>query len=86
MFITKERIQETVITAAITFIVSIMGTGLFNGDAGIYSGITSGLSFAVGKEYGDSLNKEKQWEWRDILFGVIGIIVGILMFYLIKAS
>lgn len=76
--ITKERIQEAIVSAAITFIVTVMGIKLFGIGASIYAGITAGLCVSVGKEYGDSLNKENHWEWRDILFGIIGTVTGVL--------
>ena len=82
MTINKERLQEAIVTAAITFIVGTMGTAIFDINAGIYSGIAAGLSMCVGKEYGDSLNKEHRWEWGDILFGGIGVIIGVLLFCL----
>lgn len=75
----KERILQLVITAVITVIVGTVGFAMFDIGTAVYAGIAAGLSVSVGKEYGDSLTAVNQWEWGDILAGVIGIIAGILI-------
>lgn len=84
MKVSKEQIEQGVITAIITFIVAMVGTTVFNINVGMYSGIAAGLSVTVGKEYGDSLVINNKWHWSDIIPGVAGDIVGVmacLIFY-----
>lgn len=87
MRVNKEQAEQGVITAIITFIVAMVGITIFNFNVGIYSGIASGLSVTVGKEYGDSLVIENSWHWKDIIPGVAGDIIGIIaciIFYSLK--
>ena len=79
MRISKEQIEQASITAVVTFIVTIVGVTVFNVNAAIYSGIVAGLSVTIGKEYDDSLIIENHWHWSDVVPGVIGVTVGLLM-------
>lgn len=79
MIINKSNIVQVIITTAITVIVSTVGLTLFNAYVAIYSGITSGLSVTVGKEYADSLTPKDHWNFRDLLANCIGVLVGILI-------
>lgn len=56
-----------------------MGLTMFGLDAAIYSGITSGLSVIVGKEYADSLASKNNWNWSDVLTGCTGVLTGIII-------
>jgi uncharacterized protein YfiM (DUF2279 family) len=56
-----------------------MGLTIFGLDAAIYSGITSGFSVIVGKEYADSLASKNNWNWPDVLTGLVGVIIGIIV-------
>ena len=88
MKFSKQGIEQAGITAVVTLIVATMGVAIFNVEAAIYSGITAGLSVTVGKEYGDSTIIENRWHWRDVVPGITGVIVGLIMsllFYLIVA-
>ena len=78
MLISKQSIDQIAITAVITFIVAAVGVTMFGADAALYSGIAAGLSVTVGKEYGDALAIENSWHWKDVVPGVIGVIIGIL--------
>lgn len=79
MTASKEQIEQAAITTIVTLIVSLVAMSMFNIDDAIYSGIASGLSVTIGKEYGDSLILENAWHWKDIIPGCIGVIVGMLM-------
>ena len=60
---------------------------MFGLDAAIYSGITSGFSVIVGKEYADSLASKSNWNWSDVLTGCIGVLIGVIVcitLYLIR--
>jgi hypothetical protein len=75
----KEKIIQTAITITITIIVGVMGLTMFGLDAAIYSGITSGFSVIVGKEYADSLATKSNWNWSDVLTGCVGVFVGVIV-------
>ena len=80
MKINKETIEQSTITAIVTFIVATVGVVLFDINAAVYSGIVAGLSVTVGKEYGDSLVIEGSLHWRDIMPAGTGVIIGLLIF------
>lgn len=87
MTVDKEKIIQIIITITITIIVGVVGCSIFGIDAGVYSGITAGLSVMVGKEYGDSLSSKNNWNWADILSSCIGVAVGTVIcitLYLLK--
>jgi hypothetical protein len=77
--INKQAIEQSAITAIVTFIVSVVGLSIFNINCAVYSGIAAGLSVTVGKEYGDSLIMENNWHWHDVIPGIVGVFIGILM-------
>ena len=74
----EQSIEQGAITAFVTLIVAAVGIAVFNIDTAIYSGIVSGLSVTIGKEYGDSLIINNKWHWKDIIPGIIGVAVGLL--------
>lgn len=42
----------------------------------ILSGFISGLCLGIGKEYGDSKAQGNEWSWGDILYDIIGAMIG----------
>ena len=41
-----------------------------------FGGFTSALAMGVGKEYGDECAEGNNWDWSDVLYDVLGGIVG----------
>lgn len=85
--VSKENIEQSAITAIVTFVVTTVGIVLFDINAAVYSGVAAGLSVTVGKEYGDSLVVEGGLHWHDVVPAGTGVIIGLLAFiilYLIR--
>lgn len=41
-----------------------------------FAGMASALAMGIGKEYGDECAEGNQWDWQDVLYDVLGGIVG----------
>lgn len=41
-----------------------------------FSGVACALAMGIGKEYGDECAEGNKWDWKDVLYDVLGGIVG----------
>lgn len=41
-----------------------------------FSGLACALAMGIGKEYGDECSEGNKWDWSDVLYDVLGGIVG----------
>jgi len=74
----KDKAKHFFVNAVVVISVTLMLLGLgFEAIPAYTASVFLAIGLSVGKEYGDSRAKGNKWDWWDICYDAIGIIIGI---------
>ena len=77
MKIKKDKYLHFLSCGLVSLLTSIFALILGLGNIGImYSGITSGISIGLGKEYGDYACSNNKWDNYDLIADILGALIG----------
>jgi len=76
--ITEDKVKHFFVNAVVVISVTLILLGLrFEPIPAYTSSVFLAVGLSVGKEYGDSRAVGNKWDWWDIYYDAIGIIIGI---------
>lgn len=76
----KDKILHFLVCAVITFVVTLLffianATFVISALAGVIASTAAGW----GKEFGDKVNPNNKWDWKDIIADSLGTLFGIIV-------
>jgi len=76
--IAEDKVKHFLVNAVVVISVTLMLLGLgFENISAYTASVFLAIGLSVGKEYGDSRVVGNKWDWWDIYYDAIGIIIGI---------
>ena len=76
--IAEDKVKHFFVNAVVVISVTLMLLGLgFETIPALIASTFLAIGLSVGKEYGDSRAVGNKWDWWDIYYDAIGIIIGI---------
>lgn len=76
--IAEDKVKHFFVNAVVVIGATLMLLGLgFEPIPAYTASVFLAIGLSVGKEYGDSRSVDNKWDWWDICYDAIGIIIGI---------